>query len=356
MAGRNGSGVFTVSYPDFVSGTVISSSEMDSNFSDVATALTQSIAADGQTTITGNLPMATYRHTGVGNAAARDDYAAAGQVQDSALVWGGTAGGTANALTLTLSPAITAYATGQRFAFKAGASPSSAAATMNINSVGTAAIEIDNAALSSTVIIEANKYYEIVYDGTAFQLTRLSRAIASQAQAEAGTDTVTSMTPERTAQAIAALATPNLVQIQTASTSALATGTTTMPQDDTIPQNTEGDEYETVTITPTSASNRLFISFVGLTSHTATGDVFAALFQDSTADALAAAAADIRTGTALALIALTHEMAAGTTSATTFKIRLGSPNAGTTSLNGQSGSRRFGAIPKSTMIVMEYAP
>ena len=65
MAGRNGSGVFTVTNADFVSGTTISSSEMDANFSDVATGLTQSIAADGQTTITGNLPMNSKKLTGL---------------------------------------------------------------------------------------------------------------------------------------------------------------------------------------------------------------------------------------------------------------------------------------------------
>tara|TARA_R110000787_G_scaffold130946_3_gene242899 strand:+ start:200 stop:1162 length:963 start_codon:yes stop_codon:yes gene_type:complete len=65
MAGRNGSGVFTVTNPDFVSGTTISSSEMDANFSDVSTALTGSIAADGQTTITGNLPMNSKKLTGL---------------------------------------------------------------------------------------------------------------------------------------------------------------------------------------------------------------------------------------------------------------------------------------------------
>jgi hypothetical protein len=191
MAGRNGSGVFTVSNPDFVSGTVISSSEMDANFADVATALTQSIAVDGQTTITGNLPMATYRHTGVGNAAARTDYAAAGQVQDSGLVWGGTAGGTANALTLTLTPAITAYATGQRFAFKAGASPSSSSVTIDINSVGAVAIERDDVALSSSSVIEAGKYYEIIYDGTAFQLSQISATPYSET-----TGTVTASTTQ----------------------------------------------------------------------------------------------------------------------------------------------------------------
>ena len=83
MAGRNGAGIFTVTNPDFVSGTTISSSEMDANFSDVATGITQSIAADGQTTITANLPMNSKKLTGLAVGSATGDSVTYGQV------WGG---------------------------------------------------------------------------------------------------------------------------------------------------------------------------------------------------------------------------------------------------------------------------
>lgn len=43
-------------------------------------------------------------------------------------------------------------------------------------------------------------------------------------------------------------------------TSAVATGTTAMVADDTIPQNTEGNEAITLAITPTSASSKLLIT------------------------------------------------------------------------------------------------
>jgi len=52
---RNGSGTFTLAQPAFVSGTTISSSAMNSDLSDIATALTQSVSADGQTPLTGSL-------------------------------------------------------------------------------------------------------------------------------------------------------------------------------------------------------------------------------------------------------------------------------------------------------------
>lgn len=50
---RSGTGTYTIPNT-FSSGTVISSTTMNSNFADVAAALTQSVAADGQTPITGN--------------------------------------------------------------------------------------------------------------------------------------------------------------------------------------------------------------------------------------------------------------------------------------------------------------
>lgn len=52
---RNGSGTYSLPQPAFVPGTTISSSAVNSDFSDIASALTASIAADGQTPITGGL-------------------------------------------------------------------------------------------------------------------------------------------------------------------------------------------------------------------------------------------------------------------------------------------------------------
>lgn len=171
---RNGTGTYDLPEAPFVYDTVISETAVNSNFSDIASALTQSLSKDGQTTPTANLPMGNFRHTGVGNGTARNHYGSVGQIQDDSVVWCGTAGGTANALTLTPSPSITAYATGQRFRFQAGASPSDDAATIAVSGLTAKAAEINDAALSGSVFIEAGKYYECFYDGTAFQLSRLS--------------------------------------------------------------------------------------------------------------------------------------------------------------------------------------
>jgi hypothetical protein len=173
---RDGSGNYSNPYPDFVSGTVINSTQVDDNNAAIATALTQSIAVDGQTTITANLPMSNFKHTGVAAGVALTEYADVKSVQNATYIDCGTAGGTANALTLSPSPAITAYVAGQVFRFKAGASPSSSAATVAVSGLTATAIQLDGAALSATVVIEAGKHYSVKYDGTVFQATRESLA------------------------------------------------------------------------------------------------------------------------------------------------------------------------------------
>lgn len=55
---RNGSGTYTLPESPFVPSTVISSAAVNDDFSDIAAALTGSVAADGQTPLTGNLQAA----------------------------------------------------------------------------------------------------------------------------------------------------------------------------------------------------------------------------------------------------------------------------------------------------------
>jgi hypothetical protein len=49
------------------------------------------------------------------------------------------------------------------------------------------------------------------------------------------------------------------VQVVSMASSVVATGTTIMPLDDTTPQNTEGNQYMTLDITPKSATNKLVV-------------------------------------------------------------------------------------------------
>lgn len=137
---------------------------------------------------------------------------------------------------------------------------------------------------------------------------------------------------------------------------AVTTCPTVIPLDNSIPQKTEGDEVITVTITPTNASNRLRIEFdasqVGLSA-----GVYpcCALFQDATANALAAGSGfPVSGGTNGSQLRLSYEMAAGTTSATTFKIRVGPSSAASVHVNGDSGgTRMFGGVASARLRVTE---
>jgi predicted S18 family serine protease len=127
-----------------------------------------------------------------------------------------------------------------------------------------------------------------------------------------------------------------------------------MPVDDTIPQNTEGVEVLTLAVTPTNTSNKLLIEVVVYIAHSANSTrIAAALFQDSTADALAAVSNIEDTGGRETVISFKHYMTAGTDSATTFKVRVGGNNAGTLTFNGFGGARKFGGVAASSITISE---
>lgn len=178
---RNGSGGYSRYTPGtpYVAGTTIDETVVNAEMSDLGNEIANSLAKDGQTVPTANLPMGGFKHTGIANASARTHYAAAGQVQDGAFVYG-SVGGTADAITLTLSPAPSAYATGQQFTFKATAA-NTGAATINVNSLGAKDIKRDvSVALQSGDI--ANGGVAIVeYDGTNFQLLNPRTAVTKSA-------------------------------------------------------------------------------------------------------------------------------------------------------------------------------
>lgn len=151
------------------------------------------------------------------------------------------------------------------------------------------------------------------------------------------------------------LATGVLVQAVSTGFSAVATGTTTIPFDDTIPQITEGDQYMTQAITPKSTTNILVIECQALiAASVGTRMQIGALFQDATANAIAASSLFIGASGAPTTLPLRHTMTAGTTSSTTFRFRSGAEAAATTTFNGAAGNREFGAITKSTMTIYEY--
>lgn len=146
-----------------------------------------------------------------------------------------------------------------------------------------------------------------------------------------------------------------LIQTTYSEDSAVATGTTTTPIDDTAPQNTEGTQFMSLPITPTSAINILEIEHTGTYSYQNGNQATVALHQDAIASAIAAVLTNNgNVGTWGFYGLLRHKMTAGTTVATTFKINVGAAAAGTITFNGQSSARLYGGVSASILSVREF--
>lgn len=167
----NGSGSYSAPGASFpaVASTLIESTKYNAVVNDMATALSTAICKDGQTTVTANIPLAGFKLTGVGAATARTDAASLANIQDGTGVYVATVGGTADVITITPSPAITAYAAGQTFRFLAsGANTTNV--TVNANALGAKAITKNGATALVAGDIPSGAMVEITYDGTRFIL------------------------------------------------------------------------------------------------------------------------------------------------------------------------------------------
>ncbi len=144
-----------------------------------------------------------------------------------------------------------------------------------------------------------------------------------------------------------------MVNFASSTTNTKVTCNVVIPLDDTIPQNTEGVEVLTCSITPISTLSTLLIT----TSFSARIDTLGGnnrwiggVFQDSTANALAAS-----TGRQHTTGIIRYIMTSGTTSSTTFKLRIGPNAGGTCYVNGDtSGNRVYGGVSYAIMTIEEY--
>lgn len=327
-----------------------------------------------------------------------------------------TSAGTAPAFTLTPTTAISAYAQGQIFTFLAHAA-TGGNMTLNVSGKGARKVyDIAGSAQLTTGAFPINTRIMVGYDAsldsstggfiwlnqgysTAFSLTgqtaettiatddelliadtsesgannkmtvanflKVINALTEDTNPDESADFLMSWDNSASAvkkvafvnYAVAASQMPSgsLVQAVGTVTGAVATGTTQMVLDDTIPQNTEGDQYMTQAITPTNSSNILEIEvhWMGASDAGATAFMMAGLFQDTTANALAAAWAPCGASGQAIDLHFKHRMTAGTTSATTFKVRAGANASNTTTFNGRASGRIFGGVMSSSITVKE---
>jgi hypothetical protein len=130
--------------------------------------------------------MATYAHTGVGNATVRTMYASAGQVQDGTLTYLTSVSGT-DTITALAPVTLSAYVAGQTFRFIASGANTTTGVTLNINSIGAKNITKNGTTALAAGDIPAGSVVVVTYDGTQFQISNVAAVVTSVSSFTAGT-------------------------------------------------------------------------------------------------------------------------------------------------------------------------
>jgi len=232
--------------------------------------------------------------------------------------------GTANAITATI-PAITEYAENSTFRLKATAT-NTGATTINLNGLGVKNVVIDNVALVGGEIVLGSEYFFTYSSNGNFELTSLGGASTSGVTQTAYTQLITS-----------------------------GTSSATIPYDTSVPQQTEGVEILTCSITPSSATSNLLITVRTFVSETVnTGNrITGALFRDATLDAIASSMApNNETAISAGEIVLQIRVPSNSTAPTTFKLRVGN-DVGDVRWNGYLGVQYYGNTNITSIHIQE---
>jgi hypothetical protein len=314
---------------------------------DIATALSTCIFKTGGNTPTANLPMGGFKHTGVGAGSGAGNYveyaqwlaltasdSAAGLVELATDAEAQTGTDTARAITSANLQAVTATET-RKGVVELATDTETQTGTDTARAITPANLQACTATAARKGVIE----------------------LATDAESIAGSDTDRAVTAAGLAAVLASY-TPGRAYATYATHTAL---TADIPLDDTIPQNTEGTEILSASITPKKASNRIRVRFSGQVTNNGSSNLFAiaALFQDSIASALIATAVHVGDDNGGASynnspknIVLDFEHSPNTVSAVTYKIRVGADSSAMY-MNGYWAARYFGGVSVATLILEE---
>lgn len=150
-------------------GYKILASHHDTHDQDIADGVNSTLEKSGSNAATGNLDIGSNRITTMADGTAKQDAATLNQIVSNGPAYAADTG-TANTAVVALSPAITAYAAGQRITFKANAA-STGATTLNVNTLGAKTLKKHNDQDIASGDIESGSIVTAVYDGTNFQVT-----------------------------------------------------------------------------------------------------------------------------------------------------------------------------------------
>lgn len=168
MSGWDGSGNFTRVHDwttDRDGSIKIQASRFDAENENFRAGIEAALAKNGENAATANLDLGGYRVTNAGSASVRDDLADVATVQDASTNYA-AAGGTADVITVNLSPAITAYAEGMPIWFRPSADNATTTPTLNINSVGAKTVKKFNAQALAAADLKQNRPALVTYDAT----------------------------------------------------------------------------------------------------------------------------------------------------------------------------------------------
>lgn len=359
---RNGSGTYSLPASTFnpaVTATTIESSAWNATAVDLAAALTQSLSKDGQTVPTGNIQLGGFKITNLANGTTSTDAIAYGQA--AKLSGGNTLSGDQvinGAVSLSGDLTVTGAVIFTSTSFTTGnLTVTSVASIASLNVTGTTNANILNVASTASLnvlnVSSAASLNTLTVSSTAaIAVLSVGSSIvvgaASGGSKGAGTINAKGIYVDGTQ-----LGTSGVYQVVPAVNGAVGTGGTTIPFDDSPPLNTEGLEVLSATITPSSAAHKLVFNVtLFASSDTNPDNITGALFQDAVASAISAGTVIYTGATRTISFAFNHSMTAGTTSATTFRVRIGCAT-GNITFNGAGGTRRMGGVMGSSLIITE---
>lgn len=242
-----------------------------------------------------------------------------------------------NALTLALTAAATL---GDGFTFY-------------VKSIGGVVVTIDPAGsetVDGAATLVVNGWARVFCDGANWHTTPVAEVLDEDNMAS---DDPLSVPTQQSAKAyIDADAIVQRVITETVAHSSF-TGGTLIPIDDTKPQSNEGSEVVSVAITPTASGNRLWVHVLAMIGHSVNGGAVPySIIRSGAADAISAGLFSVTSNNAPYALDIWLEIAAGTTDAVTFSLRV-STASGTGGINGINTGRIFGGSAVTQITVTE---
>lgn len=347
---RNGSGTMTIPNT-LVSGTTITASDHNENYSDIATEITNSVAADGQTPMTGPFKASS-------GTAAAPSITFSSDTDSGFYRIGSNNVGAAVAGSKVLDIASTGLSITGTLTSSGAIVPSASDGA----ALGSASLMWSDLFLASGGVVNFNNGDVTVThsaNALAFAGATSGYTFDNAVTVSAGGFTVTAGGLTVTSGAIslpsaslstAAFPTGTIINRAYTSTAATTSLTTQIPADDTTPTSSEGTEVMSVSITTSASSSRVNAKVTGFISTNSDSTAVIALFRGTTCLNVQATTV---IASAQSPFSFEFEDSPGSAASHTYSVRVGPAGAVTLRLNSAGLSRLFGGTAVSTLTLLE---